>query len=105
MRDADLAVGAAGTSAWERCCMGLPSVTIVLAGNQRGVAAALGETGASAIISDPSEAGATVERLVGDPERLAAMSAAASGVTDGAGASRIADELIRVCADAAAVRA
>ena len=31
MRDADLAIGAAGTTSWERCCMGLPAIAVILA--------------------------------------------------------------------------
>lgn len=33
--DADLAVGASGTSIWERCCLGLPSFNIIVADNQK----------------------------------------------------------------------
>ena len=32
--DADLAIAAAGSSVWERCCLGLPSVLLVTARNQ-----------------------------------------------------------------------
>jgi len=35
MFDADLAVGACGSSAWERCSLGLPTLAIVLADNQK----------------------------------------------------------------------
>jgi spore coat polysaccharide biosynthesis predicted glycosyltransferase SpsG len=35
MYDADLAIGAAGSSVWERCCLGLPQVLMVTADNQR----------------------------------------------------------------------
>ena len=34
MADADVAIGAAGATTWERCCLGLPSIQIVLANNQ-----------------------------------------------------------------------
>ncbi|MBT5413462.1 MAG: UDP-2,4-diacetamido-2,4,6-trideoxy-beta-L-altropyranose hydrolase, partial [Rhodospirillaceae bacterium] len=44
---ADIAIGAAGVTAWERCCLGLPSLAIVTAENQRGVAAHLRTTGAA----------------------------------------------------------
>ncbi|MBL6432528.1 MAG: hypothetical protein HPM95_21450, partial [Alphaproteobacteria bacterium] len=43
----DLAVGAAGSSAWERCCLGLPSVMLVIADNQQAIAHALSEAGAA----------------------------------------------------------
>ena len=41
MAQADLSIGAAGSSAWERCCMGLSGILLVLAENQRTVAARL----------------------------------------------------------------
>lgn len=41
MADADLCIGAGGTTAWERCFMGLPSLVLVLADNQRDLAAKL----------------------------------------------------------------
>ena len=34
MADTDLAIGAAGSTAWERCCLGLPAIVLVLAKNQ-----------------------------------------------------------------------
>jgi UDP-2,4-diacetamido-2,4,6-trideoxy-beta-L-altropyranose hydrolase len=34
MAEADLAVGGGGTAAWERCCLGLPAVSICVAENQ-----------------------------------------------------------------------
>lgn len=35
---ADLAIGAAGTTSWERLCLGLPSLVVTLAENQRSIA-------------------------------------------------------------------
>jgi UDP-2,4-diacetamido-2,4,6-trideoxy-beta-L-altropyranose hydrolase len=45
MTTADLAIGAAGTTAWERLCLGLPSLVVSLAENQRPIARALHERG------------------------------------------------------------
>ena len=45
MLAADLAIGAAGASSWERCCLGLPSVVISIADNQRPIAADLANRG------------------------------------------------------------
>jgi UDP-2,4-diacetamido-2,4,6-trideoxy-beta-L-altropyranose hydrolase len=41
MAKADFAVGAGGATSWERCCLGLPSIVITLAENQRPIAAEL----------------------------------------------------------------
>lgn len=35
---ADLSIGACGTTTWERLCLGLPSLVITMANNQRGIA-------------------------------------------------------------------
>jgi UDP-2,4-diacetamido-2,4,6-trideoxy-beta-L-altropyranose hydrolase len=35
--EADLAIGAAGSSVWERCCLGLPSVLLCIADNQKDI--------------------------------------------------------------------
>jgi len=40
---ADVAVGAAGISSWERCLVGLPSLVVILADNQQAVAEHLAE--------------------------------------------------------------
>lgn len=42
---ADLAIGAGGATTWERCCLGLPSLVITLAENQRAIAAELARRG------------------------------------------------------------
>ncbi len=44
--NADIAIGACGGTAWERCCLGLPSISVVLADNQNGIAAQLAKQGA-----------------------------------------------------------
>lgn len=44
---ADVAISAGGITCWELAFMGLPSLILVLAGNQRGIAEGLGEVGAA----------------------------------------------------------
>ena len=51
MAQADLAIGAAGATAWERCCLGLPSLVVIAADNQRHVAAGLKAAGAAQLLS------------------------------------------------------
>ena len=38
MQRADLAIGASGVTSWERCCVGLPSITVCMAENQKAIA-------------------------------------------------------------------
>ena len=47
MVNADLAIGAGGTTSWERCYLGLPSIIIIVADNQKEVANAVAEIGAA----------------------------------------------------------
>ena len=45
MAQADLAIGAGGTTSWERLCLGLPSLVVTMADNQRAVTAELNRRG------------------------------------------------------------
>ncbi len=98
MDRADLAIGAPGSASWERCCLGLPAVTVTLADNQARAARALHESGAAISLGWHDVADATaIAETVGDlgrrPELLSAMSQAAARVTDGQGARRVGDIL------------
>lgn len=90
MTEADLAVGAPGTSSWERCCLGLPAVTIVIADNQRFVSTMLARAGAVAAVDSPDRIGAGIAALVADPGARGRMIAAAAAITDGTGAGLVA---------------
>jgi len=92
---ADLAIGAGGSSVWERCCLGLPTLTLILAGNQREATLALAARGAAEVVEVGDLAG-PLAALIGDPPRLAAMSAAASKICDGGGAARVAERLLAI---------
>ena len=89
---ADLAIGAVGVSAWERCCLGLPSLLIVAAANQTENADRLVEWGAAELLRDlgPECIEAAVCRLLDDSARLHAMSLAAACICDGVGTPRVA---------------
>lgn len=51
----DLVVGASGSSNWERCCLGAPSINLVLADNQSLVAAAMEKRNAARVIDTRSD--------------------------------------------------
>jgi len=94
MAAADLAIGAGGTTSWERCCLGLPSLSITTAENQKLVNRNLGEKGAVRIIGRSNEVtadsvAAELVAIVAMPESLSAMSAVASKICDGRGAMRV----------------
>jgi UDP-2,4-diacetamido-2,4,6-trideoxy-beta-L-altropyranose hydrolase/UDP-4-amino-4,6-dideoxy-N-acetyl-beta-L-altrosamine N-acetyltransferase len=88
----DLAIGAAGLSALERCCLGVPSLLVVLAENQRPGAQALAERGAAMVLGGPDEiADAIPAAIRGLLARGSwhAMSVAAANVCDGLGLRRV----------------
>jgi UDP-2,4-diacetamido-2,4,6-trideoxy-beta-L-altropyranose hydrolase len=94
MRTSHVAIGAAGTTAWERCTIGLPSVIVSVADNQVAGAQALHEAGAAFYLG-PAESASTARfaKALGEilhHERHAAMRAAALSICDGRGAKRVA---------------
>jgi UDP-2,4-diacetamido-2,4,6-trideoxy-beta-L-altropyranose hydrolase len=99
----DIAVGAGGSSAWERCCLGLPSLTVIVADNQRENTAALAQSGATLAITPPSgdfdaRLKTAFSKLVSDTTLRAAMSASAAALCDGLGADRVAERLLAATA-------
>lgn len=88
----DLAIGAVGSSTWERCCLGVPSILAVLADNQREVAVELAAAGIIALVElDDLELSlpAALARALADPRWREALGAASSVVTDGQGVQRV----------------
>ncbi|MFK7776842.1 MAG: UDP-2,4-diacetamido-2,4,6-trideoxy-beta-L-altropyranose hydrolase [Gimesia sp.] len=82
MADSDLAIGAAGSTTWERCCLGLPTLMLILAENQRDIARALLDVKA-VLMFDGAEQFSQLSALSTDV--LKNMSCAASEITDGSG--------------------
>ena len=99
MAGADLAIGAGGGTTWERCCLGLPCVTLETAPNQKGVAPALADAGAG-FDPGPPEGRDFVHNLqaaiaeASDPARLDAMSQKAASLCDGDGTPRVLAALV-----------
>ncbi|MBR7620699.1 UDP-2,4-diacetamido-2,4,6-trideoxy-beta-L-altropyranose hydrolase [Phenylobacterium sp. 20VBR1] len=100
---ADIAIGAAGSSVWERCVLGLPSAILVLAQNQQGAAAALAEREAALVV----DAGAdnldarldrAIVRLLTDAPLRQKLSAASAAICDGLGAGRAAEAFLKLIA-------
>lgn len=94
MSEADLCFGAAGTSSWERCCLGLPTVLTVVADNQREIAAHLVDVGAAmflGVADDISSAHIVklLHEIVRNPEVLAVLAKRSAVICDGRGARRV----------------
>jgi hypothetical protein len=100
MARADLALGAAGTTSWERACLGLPALVVPVAENQNQGARALEASGVARCVdlqaaADPVEA---LQRAVLDlldaPGALQGMSEACLQLGDGRGLARVVTSLL-----------
>lgn len=99
MAAADLSIGAAGSSSWERCCLGLPTICFAQSAHQMAMAEGLETRGA--VVNLGNAANVSVEdlsrallSLVDRPERLASLSIASSSLVDGKGADRVCQRLL-----------
>lgn len=90
----DLAIGAAGTSSWERCCLGVPSLILVLADNQRAIATALAEAHAVKLLNPGPDLEEQLVQVLHtlrlNPNELRAMSRNASALVTGSGTKGLA---------------
>jgi UDP-2,4-diacetamido-2,4,6-trideoxy-beta-L-altropyranose hydrolase len=91
MSNCDLAIGAAGSSAWERCCLGVPTLMLVLADNQREIATQLSAAGAAELLALGSDLHEQVVRAVQTihAAQLSEMSRKAAAMVPGSGVKRI----------------
>ncbi len=92
---ADIAIGGGGTSSWERCCLGLPTLVVVVADNQKTVVGKLAQSGAVILLGTAADAGPeAIARnlcaLADDIDRLKCMQQDAADICDGLGTSRVA---------------
>jgi UDP-2,4-diacetamido-2,4,6-trideoxy-beta-L-altropyranose hydrolase len=91
---ADIAIGAGGVSALERCCVGVPSVLLTVAENQCGNAEALAQRGAAITLGSAENVGVdqlgeAVRELCADARRRTAMSESGRRIVDGLGVERV----------------
>ena len=102
MSKADLAIGAAGTTTWERCYLGVPSIMLVLADNQVAVAEDADKAGFAMSLGRSEDITSidiknALMRFISEPSLLLQYSKAANDVMDNyVGAYGIADKLIEL---------
>ncbi|QWD37520.1 UDP-2,4-diacetamido-2,4,6-trideoxy-beta-L-altropyranose hydrolase [Polynucleobacter paneuropaeus] len=93
MSESDLAIGAAGSTTWELCCLGSPSILVITAENQRETALVLAETGIALTLDNNSlsDDGIRVEikKITENLDLLKQMTEKSSRIVDGLGISRI----------------
>lgn len=97
MAAADLAIGAGGSATWERCCLGLPALSICVANNQR---KQIDDAAAEGLLYAPSGDGNLISVLkkhtavlLENPLLLKLISNTAMKAVDGRGAIRVAGVL------------
>lgn len=88
----DLQIGAGGGATWERCCTGVPTLTLCVAANQVAVIPGLRDLGALVTTTDNSAAsiGLALRNLIDSPDQRRALSAGGQALVDGRGAERVA---------------
>lgn len=100
MREADLAIGAGGSTTWERCCLGLPSVVLSIADNQVRISQMLDKLGVikylgSSKTTNDKQLHSALNDLMNNPDLLTAMRKKASKLVDGMGCERIVNLLYK----------
>lgn len=98
MAAADLYIGAAGTTTWERCCLGLPSLVITVAVNQAIAIRDLAQAEATKVLGASAELSAEeIMRAVRDvletPDKLKIYSRTSMNLVDGLGTQRVVDAM------------
>jgi RimJ/RimL family protein N-acetyltransferase len=97
MAYADLAIGAGGSAMWERCCLGLPALSVCVADNQRQQIADAAEQGLIYSLSSDDDLTSALRRHIGsilenEPLRKL-ISRTAMQAVDGFGVNRVAAAL------------
>jgi UDP-2,4-diacetamido-2,4,6-trideoxy-beta-L-altropyranose hydrolase len=98
MAKADMAIGGGGSSIWERCCLGLPSLSVILADNQIGATLAASAYGATVNLGraeglSGKDYRQAIEAIT--PSMLLYMAQRSLELVDGRGCGRVADILVK----------
>jgi UDP-2,4-diacetamido-2,4,6-trideoxy-beta-L-altropyranose hydrolase len=99
--DADVAIGAGGSSVWERAAVGLPSATVILAENQRVMIEHMADAGFTRGLdaAAPDFESRLVEawrRLADDAALRWRLTQRCADLCDGHGADRVADAVLKL---------
>lgn len=99
MSHADLAIGAAGSTSWERCCLGLPTLVLVLAENQNEIALQLQNKGVAIYLYGDKINGSYFKKLINANQHnivWQSMGKKASRLVDGLGAYRVVHTIFKM---------
>jgi len=93
----DLLIGAGGSTVWEACCLGLPSLLKIVADNQRQSVTKLNELGCAFMLDGSVPVNVDLPTKMGwilAPDQLEKMSRACAMVVDGLGTKLVANRLL-----------
>jgi len=90
LAETDIAIGAAGSSTWERCCLGVPTLQMILADNQTLICERINELGAALTTSLPD----LIKNITLLLNTQGKMSLIASAIVSGAGTNLVVDQLL-----------
>lgn len=96
---ADVAIGASGTSTWERATLGLPTITVVTADNQKKIATELADSEAIYYAGSiekltAADLARAVTVLWTEPGRRQRLSENSMRICDGFGVARVVEEIV-----------
>ena len=91
MANSDIAIGAAGSTTWERCCLGLPTIQVVIAENQNTIAKSLARNNAIKLLQDIKELSRTISDVT---SWMTSVSDIARQISDGSGVMRVVNVII-----------
>lgn len=99
LASSDLAIGAGGTSNWERMCLGVPSLVLVIAENQREICVELAQAGLIDYVGNFHQISEinfqnAVSKLIADRNRRSRYALQGQITVDGLGAKRVAEALL-----------
>lgn len=94
MTEADICLSAAGSTLWEACVLGLPTIVLVTADNQKWIAAELSRQGAIDCLGENSvvaveDINQQLDKCFKDIQRLSQLSYRSRQICDGLGAERV----------------
>ena len=96
MLESDISIGAAGSTSWERACLGLPSIVIPLADNQREIAQKLDVSKAAILIELDDIDSSLAKKIAEIAVRWESIHDANLQLCDGLGVNRLMLELSKL---------
>ena len=99
MMQADLFIGAGGSTSWERSCLGLPSIVVSMAQNQEPICEALDRRGIVFYLGREQNVSTeniaqVLQQLIATPRSVVAAHVASLQLVDGLGVERVVSEMM-----------